>query len=62
MLDDASFVARMQVLCAAYKAYTAICRGRGWTCKPQKTVLTSDYYASENPATNGFAPVESKRS
>ena len=31
MLDDASFVAHMQALCAAYKAYTAMCRGRGWT-------------------------------
>ena len=24
----------------------------------KKTVLTSDYYVSENPVTNGFAPVE----
>ena len=32
--------------------------GRGWTCKPRKTVLTSDYYVSEDPVTNGFAPVE----
>ena len=24
----------------------------------QKTVLTSDHYVSENPVTNGFAPVE----
>ena len=58
MLDDASFVARMRALCAAYTAYTAVCRGRGWSCKPEKTVLSGDYYTGERPVTDGFAPVE----
>ena len=39
-------------------ADTAMCRGRGWSCKPQKTVLTADYYVSESLVTDGFAPVE----
>ena len=58
MLDDATFVARMGALCAAYTAYTAVCRGRGWTCKPSKTVLSGDYYTDEQWVTDGYEPVE----
>eukprot|EP01043_Picozoa_sp_COSAG02_P071653 COSAG02_NODE_13188_length_1430_cov_0.777611_2_plen_127_part_00 len=36
MLDDASFVARMQALCRAYVAYTQACQGKGWTYVSQR--------------------------
>ena len=59
MLDDASFVARVRALCGAYAAYTKACQGRGWTCKPSKTVLSADYYRGEEQVVaDGFRPVE----
>ena len=59
MLDDASFVARVRALCGAYAAYTKACQGRGWTCKPSKTVLSADNYRDEEQAVaDGFRPVE----
>ena len=58
-LDDAALLSKMAALCKAHLAYVKVCQGRNWLAKPEKSIVTADYYSDEEPrACCGAPPLE----
>ena len=44
----------MAALCKANTAYVRVCQGRNWLAKPEKSIVTADYYSEEEPKQSNF--------
>ena len=53
-LDDAALLSKMAALCKAHLAYVKVCQGRNWLAKPEKSIVTADYYSDEEPRASTF--------
>ena len=57
-LDDAALLSKMAALCKANTAYVRVCQGRNWLAKPEKSIVTADYYSEEEPRESSFVAPE----
>ena len=53
-LDYAALLSKMAALCKAHLAYVKVCQGRNWLAKPEKSIVTADYYSDEEPRASTF--------